>query len=447
VSGVPVTRTDVLIIGAGPSGLTAAAGLAARRVGEVLVLDREQVAGGIPRHCEHLGFGMRDMRAFTSGPAYARRLVAAALRAGAQIRTNAMVTGWSGEPGIVGSTPGRGLTNADGECTVEVTSPRGVERISARAIVLATGARERPRAARVVAGDRPDGVYTTGQLQNLVHLQHGSPGTRAVIVGAELVSWSAALTLREAGCRPVLLTSEYRRPESYTALAVGGRIALRVEVATRTRVARIDGRRRVAAVELEHLDTLVRRQIACDVVVFTGDWISDNELARAGGLQMDHVARGPVIDTAQATSVPGVFAIGNLVHPADTADIAALDGRAVIEPVLDHLRMTATLPYGGAEDPRTRSGARLLPGDSLEWITPGLLSGRFDAPGGRLSCRPRRDIVFPTVTVSQAGEVRARRRLAWAASPGRVYRIPASVLSGVEVTGPDVTINLTGRQR
>ena len=68
--------------------------------------------------------------------------------------------------------------------------------------MLATGARERPRPARLIPGDRRAGVYTTGQLQNLVHLQHGEVGTRAVVVGAELVSWSAVLTLRQAGCRP-----------------------------------------------------------------------------------------------------------------------------------------------------------------------------------------------------------------------------------------------------
>ena len=191
--------TDVLIIGAGPAGLSAAARLAPQRPGQVLVLEREREAGGIPRHSDHLGYGIRDLRRLLSGPAYARRLTQQALRAGAEIQTEAMVTDWA---------------NAR---TVEVTSPHGRTSVEAKVIILATGARERPRPARLIPGDGPPASYTTGQLQNLVHLEHRAPGTRALIVGAELVSWSAAMTLRDANCETVLMTSVHPRPEAYAA--------------------------------------------------------------------------------------------------------------------------------------------------------------------------------------------------------------------------------------
>ncbi len=279
--------TDVLIVGGGPAGLSAAASLAPRRPGQVLVLERERAAGGIPRHSDHLGYGIRDMHRFMSGPAYARRLTQQALGAGAEIHTETMVTGWLDDH------------------TVEITSPRGRTHIEARVIILATGARERPRTARLIPGDRPAGVYTTGQLQNLVHLQHRAPGTRAVIVGAELVSWSAAMTLRDAGCKTALMTSVHPRPEAYAAFTVPGRLALRIPVATRTRVTQIIGRGRVNAVEVEDLDTHDRRTMACDTVVFTGDWIPDHELARSAGLEMHRGTRGPLVDTRQAASRPG----------------------------------------------------------------------------------------------------------------------------------------------
>src|SRR5579859_902316 len=217
----PLLTPEVLIVGAGPAGLAAAACLAGRVAGEVLVLDREHRAGGIPRHSDHLGYGTRDMHRFISGPAYAQRLVQAAEAAGAAIRTQAMVTGW------------------DGDGHAQVTSPEGRLTIGAKAVVLATGARERPRTARLIPGDRCAGVYTTGQLQNLVHLHHGKPGARAVVVGGELVSWSAVVTLRMAGTQTLLLTTRYPSPESYAAFNAGGRIGLRVPVATRTRVVRI----------------------------------------------------------------------------------------------------------------------------------------------------------------------------------------------------------------
>jgi thioredoxin reductase len=409
--------TDILIIGGGPAGLTAAATLAPRIDGEVLVLDREAAAGGIPRHSDHPGYGIRDLKTFISGPAYARRLTQKALTAGARIRTQTMVTGWAGPR------------------TVDVTSPDGRQQITARAIVLATGARERPRPARLIPGDRPAGVYTTGQLQNLVHLHHRTPGSRAVIVGAELVSWSAAVTLREAGCRPVLMTSSHSHPESYAAFTIPGRVALRLLVETRTEVVRIIGRPRVEAVEIENVDTGARRTVACDTVVFTGDWIPDNELARAANLDMDPHTHGPLVDTAQATSTPGIFAIGNLTHPVDTADVAALDGRAVADQVLRYL--------GGAPLPTPAAEIRVQPGANLLWVSPGRINTTATPPRGRILSWPSRYVRIPTVTLQQDGNTLAKRRLPWPASPGRVFRIPASLLTNASPDHGAIIVNVT----
>jgi thioredoxin reductase len=409
--------TDILIIGGGPAGLTAAAALAPRVDGEVLVVEREATAGGIPRHSAHPGYGIRDLRTFLPGPAYARRVTRTALAAGARIRTQAMVTGWAGPR------------------TVDVTSPDGRQRITARGIILATGARERPRPARLVPGDRSAGIYTTGQLQNLVHLHHRTPGNRAVIVGAELVSWSAAITLRQARCRPVLMTTAHARPESYAAFTLPGRVALRMPVATRTRIVRIIGTPRVEAVELEDLDTRARTTVACDTVVFTGDWIPDSELARAADLDMDPHTRGPLVDTAQATSRKGVFAIGNLTHPVDTADVAALDGRAVAEHVLRFLAGGATV------DPAAQ--LRVLPGHNLLWISPGRVDSATAPPRRRILSWPRELIRTPTVTVRQGDVVLAARRVPWPASPGRVFRIPSSLISAAKADHGPLRVDVT----
>ena len=406
--------TDVLIIGAGPAGLTAAATLAPHLPGGVTVVEREAAAGGIPRHSDHPGYGIRDLRRFLSGPAYARRLTTAATNAGADIHTRTMVTGWTGER------------------TVEVTSPAGRRRIQARAIILATGARERARHARLIPGDRPAGVYTTGQLQDLVHLHHQPPGTRAVIVGAELVSWSAAMTLREARCATVLMTTVHPTPEAYAALTIPGRLALGIPLHTRTRVTRILGRGRVTAVEIEHLDTRARRVISCDTVIFTGDWIPDNELARAAGLPIDPGSLAPLTDTRQTTVAPGVFAIGNLAHPVDTADVAALDGRSVATHVLAHLRHQLS----GA------SGPRITPGTNLKWISPGILDPATTPPRKRLLCWPRLHITIPTVTITQNRQPVAQRRLPWPASPGRIFRIPASMLDHVHRDRGEITVDI-----
>ncbi len=411
---------SVVVVGGGPAGLSAAIELKKLGVGSVLVVDRELEAGGIPRMSHHTGFGIRDLRRVLTGPDYAARLVRDARDWGTEIRTSTMVTHWA-DP-------------ADGFALL-VTSPAGRLRIEPAAVILATGARERPRSARLVPGDRPAGVMTTGQLQNLVHSTRTSEsiGLVAVVVGSEQISWSAVLTLRHAGCTTVLMTSEASRSEAYAAFAVPGRTLLRTPVSHGSRVVRIIGRDRVEAVELIQLDSGRRRIVECDTVVFTGDWIPDNEIARARGLEMDPGSKGPIVDAALRTSVEGIFAAGNLVHPVDTADVAALDGRHVAAQVADFL------------DGRLRSTdcVRLVAGSGLEWVAPGILrAGDPPAARGRLLLWPMTYRRVARLTARQGSRVVGRKVLPWPAAPGRILRVPWSLLAGVEISAGDVILEI-----
>jgi thioredoxin reductase len=410
-----VLNPDVVIVGAGPSGLRAAADLAPKIDGQVLVLERETEAGGIPRHSDHLGYGIRDMGKFISGPKYAHLLRDNAAQAGAIILTEATATDWAGPRSLY------------------VTAPQGRLRVDARAVVLATGARERPRPARLIPGDRGRGVYTTGHLQNIVHLKHGKVGKHAVIVGAELVSWSAAMTLQHVGCKTVLMTTVYPEADAYWLFHRPGRVAFRTRVATRTRITKIMGRPDVEAVELENLDTNERRTIECDTVILTGDWIPDNELARAAGIPLDPTSKSPLVDTALRTNLPGVFAIGNALHPVDTADIAALDGAAVVQhvrayldgytPSSDHVQLHAHAPF--------------------RWVAPGILRpGDPAPPRKRLLLWTDEYVPLPKLVLQQDNRIVARKRIWWPAAPGRVFRVPSDVLDAIDPRGGQVTIGL-----
>lgn len=411
-----VLTPDVAIVGAGPAGLAAATALGERHGIHALVLDREPTAGGIPRHCDHPGYGIRDLHTFISGPTYAKRLAESAALAGADIHTRATVTEMSADR------------------TLQVTTPDGLLTVAPKALVLATGARERARPARLIPGDRPQGVYTTGQLQNIVHLQHKRVGKRAVIVGAELVSWSAAMTLRHAGCRPILMTTEYPTPESYAAFNIPGKVLLRVPVRSRTRVVGITGKRQLESVEIEDIDTGRRETINCDTVIFSGDWIPDHELPRAAGIAIDPATRGPLVDTALRTRAPGVFAAGNVLHPVDTADIAALDGTYVADRVADYL---TTAGWASAQQLRITCEA------PLRWVAPGLMApGEPAPPRERLLLWTDELVRRPRVAIRQGGETVAVKTLAWPASPGRVFRVPWSIMDGVRPDGGDVTVSI-----
>jgi thioredoxin reductase len=313
-------KTDVLVVGAGPAGLAAAVELRRLGAGSVLVVDRDDEAGGIPRHSAHTGFGARDLRRVLSGPAYARRYADAAARAGAEIRLGTAVTGWAGP---------RQAT---------LTSAAGVESAEAAAVLLATGCRERPRNARLVPGDRPPGVMTTGELQRRVYLAGERMPGGALVVGAEHVSFSAMVTLAHAGADVIALVTHRSRHTSYAAFALAAAWRWHVPVWPSTVVRRVEGRMRLAGVELGDTRTGQTRFVPCDTLVFTGDWVPEHELARTAGLDIDPGTRGPLVDTALETSVPGVFAAGNLVHAAETADIAALGGRHAARGIAEALQ-------------------------------------------------------------------------------------------------------------
>ncbi|QCX80346.1 dihydropyrimidine dehydrogenase subunit A [Streptomyces sp. YIM 121038] len=309
---------DVLVVGAGPAGLATAAGLAAAGAGRVEVLERERQAGGVPRHCHHGGFGDRTVAGLavpgTSGPRYARRCVEAAVRAGATVRTGVTATAWAGPR------------------TLDTTSPQGLERLTARAVVLATGARERPRAARLVPGSRPAGVYTTGELQQAVHLFGQHVGSRAVVVGGAAVAYAALDTLRRAGVDAVAHVTSSARTDVPAPRAAVARLWHGTPLLTETDVVEIVGRGRLTGVRLRHR-TGRSAHLACDTVVFTGDFVPDHELARRGGVPLAPGTRFPDVDAAFRTRLPGVFAVGNLAHAVTPARVVTAEGRRAAESV------------------------------------------------------------------------------------------------------------------
>jgi thioredoxin reductase len=401
----------VVVVGGGPAGLACAIELRRLGVGDVIVLDREQRAGGIPRHSDHQGFGLRDLRRALSGPSYAQRYVELVRSAGAAILEQAMVTGWAGDE-------------------LNVTSPAGRETVRASAVVLATGCRERPRAARLVPGSRPEGVVTTGMLQQLV--QRGlTVGRRALVVGAEHISFSAVLTLAHAGAKVVGMTTELPSHQSLAAVHFGARLRYGAKVWTRTAVAAIRGRTRVEEVELLDLDGGQTRRVACDVVVFTGDWIPDHELAVTAGLELDAGTRGPSVDTGLRTDRTGIFAAGNLLQGAEAADIAALSGRHAAGSVARWLAGESAWP-----EPRVP----LVCSPPLHWISPNAVSPVRDAPPrGRFLLRSTRFLSRPTL------EIRQGKRLLWGGRlarmvPGRSASLPANWLGQADPAGGAIEV-------
>ena len=415
-------HANVAIVGGGPAGLAAAAALRRAGAGRVVVLDREEAPGGIPRHAHHHGYGLRDLHRSMTGPAYAEQWSSIAADAGAELRTAVQATGWA---------------TADAPA-LELTSPLGREVLTADAVVLATGCRERPRSARLVAGSRPQGVMTTGMLQQLVYLLREPVGSRAVVVGAEHVSFSAVLTLAHGGARTVAMVTDQPRHQSYAAFRLGAGLRFGTPVLPRSEISAIRGRRRVESVEVTDLDTGARRDIACDLVIFTADWIPDHELAVLGGIGLDRGTRGPAVDAALRTDRPGVFATGNVLHGAETADVAALTGRHVADGVTRWLR--------AGEWPAARIEVRCDP--PLHWITPNAIVPDDGAAPARkrFLVRAHAELIDATIEVRQDGRALWRGTVP-RVMPGRSARLPTSWTAAVRRDAGPVDVRVLSARR
>ncbi len=338
-----MAQSDVIVVGAGPAGLSAATALAALGV-SVTVLDREDTAGGIPRHCNHPPYGLREFHRLMRGPAYARRLVAEALAAGVAIRTQTTVTALH---------PGG---------TLDVTSPQGVETLTARAVLLATGVRETSRAARLIGGEKPGGVMSTGALQGIVHLNGQRPFQRPVILGTELVAFSALLTCRHAGITPLAMVEPATRitarsPAVWLARALG------VPVLLGTTIDAIHGRTRVEGLRLNRPDG--PEEMAADGVIVSGGFRPEATLLRASHLEVDPGSGGPVIDLWGRLSDPSYFAAGNLLRGVETAGWCWAEGRRVARAI--HAALQGRLP--------ATNGARLrVAADAVRLALPQVIS-------------------------------------------------------------------------
>lgn len=376
-------RADVAIVGAGPAGIGAALELRRLGVARVVVLDREEHAGGIPRQCSHPSFGWQEFRRILSGPAYARRLVNAAAGAGVEIRTRHSVV----------------ALNKGG--ALEVTSSEGQLIVHAKRVIVAAGARETPSAARLIPGDRPMGSLTTGALQSFLHLHGLLPFRRPVILGTEIVSLSAMLTCHSAGIQPVAVIEMDGRPTVRRPFDLLPRF-LGIPVYYGARIADVRGRSRVEAVTVQ-LAGGGMREIPCDGVLCTGRFVPETGVLRASHLPIDPGSAGPSIDQFGRCPDPAYFAAGNVLRAVETAGWCYREGRQIGGFVARDLS-------GGLPDP-SRS-VSISPGDGVKFAVPHRIC--FGPNGGGLEHIQLRFLRAATgrLAIESGGEELWRRAVA-----------------------------------
>lgn len=314
---------DVAIVGGGPAGISAGLELSKLSTLKIALFERDEQLGGIPRSC-HIFFGMRDRKRIYTGPGYARRLDRLIRKTSVYIHTEAMVLD------IVPGGPGEGHG-------LHVLSPGGVKSYKSRFILLATGCFENSRQARRIPGSRPTGIFTTGTLQQLVNLRHHRPGKRAVIIGSEHVALSSVLTLRRAGVSVAGIVEEHPELQTYTYPAEIMRRLYGFPIYKNTSVKEILGNERVEGIELFKGEPRIFFRVDCDTVVITGKFRPDSALIENTPIEQDPSTLGPTVDMELMTSVPNIYAAGNLLRGADMHDLCALEGKMAAQSILKRL--------------------------------------------------------------------------------------------------------------
>ncbi|GHV26857.1 pyridine nucleotide-disulfide oxidoreductase [Clostridia bacterium] len=303
-----IVRTDVAIIGAGPAGLAAA--LAANDAGaDVLILERDERAGGILNQCIHNGFGLHYFSQELTGPEYAARFCNAVNERAIQIKTGTMALSLGADRSIEA-----------------VNETDGYFRVEAGAVVLAMGCRERTRGALAIPGTRPAGVLTAGAAQRLVNIQGCMPGSNVVILGSGDIGLIMARRMTLEGAKVHAVCELMSYSSGLTRNIVQCVQDFDIPLYFNTTVTEIHGRSRVTGVTIAGVDENRRpiketeRFIPCDLLLLSVGLLPENELTKMAGIELDRVTGGAVVDDFRQTNVSGIFACGNVLHVHDLVD-------------------------------------------------------------------------------------------------------------------------------
>ncbi len=315
---------ELIIIGGGPAGMSAAIAAYDAGIRDILILERDEALGGILRQCIHNGFGLHRFGEELTGPEYAERYEQMVNERGIEYKLNTMVLDITHDKTVT--------------CT---NTEDGIFMLKAKAIILAMGCRERPKGALNIAGERPAGIYSAGMAQKLVNMKGYMPGKNVVILGSGDIGLIMArrMTLEGAKVHAVCELMPY-----------SGGLARNIEQCLNDfgiplklshTVFEIHGKERVEGVTIAKVDERLRpipetkEYIPCDTLLLSVGLIPENELTLSAGISLDSVTKGAVVDQDRQTEVEGIFSCGNVLHVHDLVDYvseeAEIAGRGAAE--------------------------------------------------------------------------------------------------------------------
>lgn len=317
----------LVIIGGGPAGLAAAVSAYDAGVRPILILERDRELGGILNQCIHNGFGLHTFGEELTGPEYAARFIAQVKERKIDVRLDTMV---------LDITPEKVVT--------AVSRRNGLTEIQAGAVILAMGCRERSRGALNIPGYRPAGVYTAGTAQRLVNMEGYLPGKEVVILGSGDIGLIMARRMTLEGAKVKLVAELMPYSGGLKRNIVQCLDDFGIPLKLSHTVVAVHGKERVTGVTVAQVDENrvpipgTEEEISCDTLLLSCGLIPENELSRGLGVDLNPVTNGPTVNESLETSVPGVFAAGNVLHVHDLVDFVSQEAAAAGRAAAEYLR-------------------------------------------------------------------------------------------------------------